>query len=291
MKNVHDVAIYSVMGLVFLLAFRASVGDKQEIQIVERGTPGTSPEQSLVTVTGTAEMLVPPDEISVMVSYREYWRNGEVHHKVAIDTIEEKIIKAVADAGLPRQSISIDSQASWKHNWNYWNYWYGSSDLLMQRDLTIALHTTSQLQQIIENLKSESLRKEGIVSITLSGSTSSKIQEYRKRVKEEAMQAAQAKASYLLESVDQTRGRLVRVTELKDPQTATTTSSYGYPYYDWGGWGYSSQTQTNMGVSNVSVAVPYDPGSSREAGSSDLSMKPIRLQYAIEASFEIERPG
>jgi uncharacterized protein YggE len=288
MRNVHDVATYSVLGIVFLLAFRFSSEDRQGVHIVEKTGHASVADPSVVTVTGTADMLIPPDEISVNISYREYWGSSSAKKKIKIDTIEKKIVKAAKKAGLPATSISIDSYNGWKHNWNYWHYWYGTNNMLVQRNLTIQLNTTSQLKEIVANLKAESIRKEGIVGITLSGSSHSKIQVHRKEVKKRALQAAKEKASYLLGSVGETRGRLVGVTELKDPQTSTTNHGYGYPYWGWGGWGYS-QTQTNLGISNASVAVPYNPGAPAGSESGDLSMKAIRLQYAIEARFEIGR--
>lgn len=276
MRNVHDVATYAVLGIVFLLAFRATTEDKQGVHVVPTTvTQSVQADPRRVTVTGTAEMLIPPDEISVSISYREYWRANGAKGKMGIDSIEKRVVKAAKKAGIAADKISIDSYGGWRYNWNYWNYWYGSSSLMMQRSLTIQLDTTSELKKIIEKLKSESIQKEGIVGITLSGTSHSKIQEHRKTVKKRALQAAQDKAAYLLESVSAARGPLVSVTELKDPQAG----------YDYGGYGW---TRNSLGVSNVSVSVPYDPGSE---GYGDLGMKPIRLQYAIEAVFEIKGAG
>lgn len=299
MKYLHDVVLYVVLAMVLLLTVRLATRETPGVHVIERVVQGSGaePVQSstaearTVTVTGTAEMLVPPDEISVNISFREYWGITAARHKVSIDSLEKRIVKAATKAGISSESIVIDSHGAWRHNWNYWHYWYGSSNMLMQRNLTIQLSEVSQLKKIVENLKSQSIRKEGIVGITLGGSSNSKIQEYRKRVKEKALQAAKAKATYLLKSVDEGRGRLVAVRESADPQARTTRHGYhGSPYYGWGalgGWGYSSQTQNSLGVSNVSVAVPYEPGASSASEGNDLSLKPIRLQYAIEATFEI----
>jgi hypothetical protein len=294
MKSVHDVATYAVLGTVFLLTVRAWPGDKPAVHIVEASEHQREAEPRVVTVTGSAEMLIPPDEISVNISYREYWRNGEARDKMTIETLENKIVKAAEKAGIPAKSIAIASYGDWKYNWNYWNYWYGTSDALTQKSLTIRLKTTSQLRDIIDNIKARSIQKQGIVGITLSASSHSKIQEYRKLVKTRALQAAQDKAGYLLESLGETRSRLLRVSEAQDPQTATTSTQghFGYPYYyGLGGLGYRSQTQGNLGISNVSVAVPYAPDMPGNSESTDLTLKPIQLQYAIEATFEIGGAG
>ncbi|MBL4706365.1 MAG: hypothetical protein JKY54_17690, partial [Flavobacteriales bacterium] len=102
---------------------------------------------------------------------------------------------------------------------------------------------------------------------------------------------AQEKADYLLGAVGEKRGRLVSISELADPQSSTTTQHNGYygspywPYY--GGWGSSSVTSSpNAGISNSSVSFPSG-GNGGALAKDDLSMKPIKLRYEIEAVFKI----
>jgi hypothetical protein len=127
------------------------------------------------------------------------------------------------------------------------------------------------------------MQKEAIINIALNGSNNTNIQEYRKTVKERAMQAAQEKADYLLASVNARRGRLERITEQNGPQS-TLTRHNGY----YGSWNYRTTTShLNMGPTNATVATPnsgnlWNNGKGDEAG-----LKPIRLQYAIEATFRI----
>ncbi|MBL4636543.1 MAG: SIMPL domain-containing protein [Kofleriaceae bacterium] len=286
MKSVHDVAIYAVMGLVFLLAFRATISHTQQgAIIVESRDQAAKAAPGIIKVTGSADMLVSPDEISVDIAYQEYWHTNLRNKKMTINAIEKKILKAAADAGVSTKDISIDSYGAWRHGWNYWYSSYRRRTQLTQKKLTLKLRSSSQLQEIVDNIKSKTLRKEGILSITLSGTSHSKIQEYRKTVKEKAIEAAKDKASYLLVAVQETRGELLSITELKDPGS-TTTTRHGWPGYLGG---YSSQTSlANNLVSNISVATPA-ASAQTESGAMDLRMKPIRLQYAIEATFKIAR--
>jgi len=62
MKNLNINPIYIIVGVLALVAFR-SPNDYQNTNKLER----------VITVTGSADMLVPPDEILVDISYREYW--------------------------------------------------------------------------------------------------------------------------------------------------------------------------------------------------------------------------
>jgi len=290
MKKLSDKLVYIGFGVVLLMAFRPA-GDPEP----DKNTIQTIPN-SEIRVTGSADMLVPPDKISVDISYREYWHPLDRKKKSTISEIESKIVEALTEAGVDSSEININAAYAWKHNWNYWHYWHDYYRHLVQKNLTVNVSSSSQLNKVIEKLKKTSIRKEGIVNIQLNGSSNENLQEYRKMVKERAIQAAQEKADYLLGAVGEKRGRLISISELADPQTATTTRQtngyYGYPWhYGYGGWGSSTVTTSpNVSMSNSSVSMPT--GGNHVGGTNkpgDLSMKPIKLRYEIEAVFKIEQ--
>ena len=109
------------------------------------------------------------------------------------------------------------------------------------------------------------------------------------------MEAAQEKADYLLAALGEKCGVVITVQELSDSKrTKTTTHHGGYPYYDrvfgWYG-GYGGTTTTNNGgmnaISNSSVSMPSGGGNPASKDENDLSMKPIKLRYEIQAQFTI----
>ena len=213
MKNIKINPIYVVIAALIFVAFKVPTGEAEFSQT-----------NRVITVTGSADMMVPPDEISVDISYREYWYNRTVKSKATINEIEKKIIKAVNEAGVATENIVVNSEYAWKHNWNYWHYWYDYHNYMTQKNLTVKVKSSAQLNKIISNLKSKGINREGITNIQMNGSSNKKIQEYRKMVKERAIQAAQEKADYLLQAVGEKRGRIVNISELADPQTKTTTT-------------------------------------------------------------------
>ena len=286
MKNLNINPIYIVVGILALLAFKSNNNYQYN-----------NNQERVITVTGSADMLVPPDEILVDISYREYWFTHHHKTKKGIQKIEEGIIKAINDIGISKDKITVHTAQSWRHGWNYWHYWYDYNNYLVEKKMTVKVKSSNQLNKIIDKLKEQSIRKEGIVNILLNGSSNKKIQEYRKMVKERAMQAAREKANYLLESLGETCGVVLTVQELSDSKrTKTTTHHGGYPYYHpiwgWGG-GYGGSTTTNNGgmnaISNSTVSMPsaHTGGSSGAKGENDLSMKPIKLRYEIQAQFQI----
>lgn len=289
MKNITLSPSSLILIVVVLFAFKQPARE----QVGAAFTPGI---QKTIQVTGSADMLVPPDEVSIDITYREYWHSNQQKKKEDIDRIERTIVKAVNNAGLPTSAIAVNSEFAWKYRWDYWSHWYYYHNHLVQKNLTVKLSNATQLNRIIKNLKASDIRRQGIVNITLNGSSNKKIQQYRKMVKKRAMEAAIEKADYLLAAAGQKRGAAISISEMDDTKQKTVTSSYGhygFPYwYDYYGWGHHGQTTTtsaNAGISNSSVAMPSGGISGGGATSQDeMSMKPIKLRYEIQAVFVIE---
>lgn len=271
MKDLKINPIYVVIAALAFVAFRVP---SNEVAI--------NNNSRVITVTGSADMLVPPDEISVDISYREYWRTPN-KKKATISEIEKQIVEAANKAGIPKKDIVINTAHAWKYNYNYWYYWWDYYNQLIQKNMTVKVKSSAQLNEMIQNLKDEKINRQAILNIDLNGSSNKKIQEYRKMVKERAIQAAQEKADYLLKAVGEKRGSVMGISELSDPQTKSTTTNHGgYPYYHpiWGFTGsYGGHTTTiNNGgmnaISNSSVSMPSG-NSGGVSSKDDLSMKPI----------------
>lgn len=284
MKNLKINPIYLIVGVLALVAFKSPNSNQN-----------TNNQERVITVTGSADMLVPPDEILVDISYREYWFSHLHKSKKSIQKIEKEIIKAINNVGISNDNITVHTAQSWRHGWNYWHYWYDYNNYLVQKKMTVKVKSSKQLNEIIDQLKEQSIKKEGIINILLNGSKNDKIQEYRKMVKQEAMKAAKEKANYLLESLGEKCGVVLTVQELSDSKGSKTTTHHGglpyyHPYYGWGG-GYGGSTTINNGglnaISNSSVSMPSAHASASPKGENDLNMKPIKLRYEIQAQFKI----
>lgn len=284
MKNTTEKIVYVVLGIVLFTAFKPFNGHEN-----------VTTQDRIITVTGSADMLVPPDKISVDIAYREYWKTPK-KKKASISEIESQIVAAANKAGVAKKDISINSAYAWRYNWNYWYYWWDYYNHLVEKNMTVQVKSSKQLNEMIQNLKSEKINRQAILNINLNGSSNEKIQDYRKMVKERAIQAAQEKADYMLKAVGEKRGRIVTITELDDPQTKTTTThAGGYPYYHplwgwYGGYGGHTTTVNNGGmnaISNSSVSMPSGGGGGIANGEDDVSMRPIKLRYEVEAKFQI----
>ena len=69
--------------------------------------PGCFPFPKTISVTGSAEMLVIPDEIYVQIDLREYKRKGE--EKIELDKIKEDFLSLCRSVGIADSNIGIAS--------------------------------------------------------------------------------------------------------------------------------------------------------------------------------------
>jgi len=73
-----------------------------------------NPYPKTITVTGSAEMEVIPDEIYVHVDLKEYEKKGQ--GKVSIETIKKDFLTAVKSIGIADSLISIASYDGYNGN-------------------------------------------------------------------------------------------------------------------------------------------------------------------------------
>src|SRR4026208_514878 len=83
----------------------------QTIQLANNPFPKT------ITVSGSAEMEIIPDEIYVNITLREYQKKGD--DKKDIETIKTNFLEACKSSGLPDSAISIFSYTGYG---NYFAY-------------------------------------------------------------------------------------------------------------------------------------------------------------------------
>src|SRR6188474_3069967 len=75
-----------------------------------------NPFPKTITVSGSAEMEIIPDEICVNIELKEYQKRGE--SKKDIETIKSEFLQSCKTAGIPDSSISIASYNGF--NTYYW---------------------------------------------------------------------------------------------------------------------------------------------------------------------------
>lgn len=157
--------------------------------------------QKSITVTGTAEMEIVPDEIYFRVVLKEYLKDKTT---IQIDKLEKELIQAVTAVGIPKEDFMVESVYGdrWRRNK------YKNNELYHSKSYIIKVKTPGTMDEILDKVQTES-----VYSVSIRNFTHSKMETFKKELKIKAMQAAKEKAAYMLQAVDEKLGVLLEVTE------------------------------------------------------------------------------
>lgn len=216
----------------------------------------TSKLPRTINVNGSAEMEVVPDEIYVMVELREYDKKGGA--KVDISTIKNDFIKAALSVGIADTNISVQGYQGW--DGNYWMYKRNKKknpDLKASITYQVKLSTTKKMDELVEKLDDEATQNFYIARVAHS-----KIQEYKKQLKIQAVKAAKDKANYLAEAIGEKIGEAITI---NDPNEVG-----GYP--------------VPMYANKMMVREQAMDGGQPEA---NIDFKKIKLQFDVNVVFAL----
>ena len=182
--------------------------------------PESTEKTKFITVTGSADVVVSPDEIELELSLKEYdFRNT----RKELEEIEGELVQILHQHGISEEAITFKDPNS------YWYYWWGyRNERYKQQRFNVKI---DQQVNMLDLMKALNIR--GVQSLRIANTNHKDLQKLRKEVKIRATQAAKEKATYLLESVGEELGDVVLIEEL-------STSNYRY--------------RNNAMVSNVSLS-------------------------------------
>ncbi|MBO9632210.1 MAG: SIMPL domain-containing protein, partial [Chitinophagaceae bacterium] len=168
-----------------------------------------NPYPKTITVNGSAEMEIVPDEIYVQVELKEYEKKGS--GKTDLEKIKSDFLEKVRSVGIPDSLVSI---ASYDGYTDY--YWHRKqlkkrNDLLASIAYQIKFTNSSKMDELVNKLDDEATQ-----NFTVVKTSHSKMQEFRKQLKISAVKAAKEKAQYLAAAVDEQVGTAVSISELSE---------------------------------------------------------------------------
>ena len=167
-------------------------------------------ENKTIKVTGSAEMLIQPDEFIFEIGIEEYWEEEfekgtefkDYKNKVDISRIEGPLLKNLMNLGIDKQDIKSTEVG------NFWRY--KGKDFLISKKLEISLTDFDMVNKIISNLNSR-----GIEYMRIGELKHKDLAKFRKEVKIKAIIAAKEKAEYLLEALDEELGDIISIVEVE----------------------------------------------------------------------------
>jgi uncharacterized protein len=167
--------------------------------------PGCYPYPKTISVIGSAEMEVIPDEIYVQVDLREYKKKGE--DKVELDKIKADFIANCKAVGIADSNIAVASYDGYNLS-SIWRRKKKDPDLMGSIIYQIKFNSTKLIDALVDKLDDQATSNFGILR-----TSHSKMREYRKQLKVMAVKAAKEKAQYLSESISEQVGQAITIDE------------------------------------------------------------------------------
>jgi len=215
------------------------------------GQNNIAEESRFISVTGSAEVVVSPDEIELEITLKEYTSQKDT--KIELPKIESKFIDILNKNKIEKRNIIFGNS---DYYWYYW--WSYRNDTYKQKKYKIKLDNSTNFLALVQDLDTE-----GVHSLRISNTTNKQLQELRKDIKISALRAAKEKAIYLLESIDEQIGKIISIEEVPDNRN----------YY----WRGSQNLLSNAVVST------------NAASNDDIeNVATIKLRYEVKTKFEIE---
>ncbi|BAV04793.1 hypothetical protein SAMN05421788_1117 [Filimonas lacunae] len=218
----------------------------------------TGKTEKTINVTGTAEMEVVPDEIYVQVELKEYDKKGV--GKVDIEKIKNQFLEACKSIGLSEKEVSVQSFSGRDaHYWEYKRSKKQNPDMKASIVYSIKLADTRKMNELVDKLDDEATQ-----SFFISRVSHSKLDEYKKQLKIEAIKAAKAKANYLAAAIDEQVGGAITINDVVENDVQPVI----YP-------------QTRM-YANMSVAMD------KVDEAMEVGFKKIKLQFSVSVTFALK---
>lgn len=214
-----------------------------------------NPYPRTITVNGSAELELTPDEIYVQVHLREYDKKGQ--GKINIENIKREFLAAAKSIGIPDTAVTIVAFGGHDNIW--WRKKNKKNELYASIAYSVKVKNSTQLDQLVDKLDDDATQ-----NFFIEKTSHSKLAEYRKQLKIQAVKAAKEKAQYLTEAAGENLGVAVTINE---------PTEYYVPYY-------------NLRVANAMMKQEAMDAVAPDASPTDF--KKIRLKYDVNVVFALK---
>jgi len=204
--------------------------------------------QKTITVTGSADISVPPDEFVLEITLREH---GSKFGEKSLNKIESKLKRMLEKHDIDTDKLIFSNQS------NYWYYWWCNRHRSHgEKSFKIKLSEKTDLLALVQDLNFK-----GVADLRVADSTNKNLHELRKEVKKEAIKAAKEKATYLLSAIEEQIGGVISVEEI--------------PAVNQYHWRNNQNLLTNFRVANKPTVEGQE------------NLPQIKLRYEVKTVFEI----
>lgn len=208
-----------------------------------------------ISVSGSAETEITPDIIYISISLKEYLKDGNSKKKVDITTLENELFKAVQNAGIAKENLTITNLSSYtaiaqkKKN----------PDYLASKQYRLKVTDLNRWNVILDEVDPK-----GIAYTNIDSYDYSKIESLKKELKIKALLAAKEKAMYLVQALGDKLGSAIDIQEINN-------ESFPQPMYR----------------ANV-MMMKAESADMAGAPPAEIDFKKIKLNYQMNVVFEIK---
>lgn len=201
-----------------------------------------------IEVNGTAKMEIVPDMIYIRILINE----KDLKNKVSIDVQEKAMLEKLSGIGIDvKKDLSMLDLDS-----NFRNRKFLSNDVLLSKNYLLLVHNGSTASKVYTELE-----KIDISNISIASLDHSKMTDYKKEVRSNALKAAKEKADYLAKAVGQTIGKALYIEE--------QNQNYIQPMY----------------ANTMMRKASFEDGSNYE---SEIDFNKLKIESTILARFELK---
>ena len=229
--------------------------------------PESNPYPKTISITGSSEMEIVPDEIYVQVDLKEYKKKGE--NKVELEKIKSDFLEKCRTIGIADSAISIASYEGTNYNYWYWKRRKKDPDMYAAISYQIKFKESKKMDQLIDVLDDEATANFKIVK-----ATHSKILEYRRQLKIQAIKAAREKGIYLTEAINEKLGEAITIVEPEDNNLTNLLDNNNNRLSQYSNAGFQFERDgAKMAASDYSTPVDF---------------KKIKLRFEVQMVFALK---
>ncbi len=231
------------------------------IDFVYGQQPAANPFPKTISVSGSAEMEIVPDEIYVNIVLREYQKRGE--SKKELDALKNDFLAACKTGNIPDSTISIVSYTGY-------NDYLGlrkkkkSPDLFASITYQVKFSNSKQMDELVDKLDDEATQSFNIVN-----TSHSKMTEFRKQLKTQAVIAAKNKATYLTDAINEKLGAAITIKEPNETGIGVTGRVRNF-------------------ASQAIVSYESNERYDGNANTIEVDFKKIKLRYEVDVIFALQ---
>jgi uncharacterized protein len=164
-----------------------------------------NPFPKTIQVNGSSEMEIIPDRIYVVVHLKEYEKKGT--GKIDLEKIKNDFLLQCKNAGIPDSLISIASYEGYNGD-IWWRKKRKKDELYASIAYQVIFTNSKKMDELVDRLDDDATQNFQIVR-----TSHSKLEEFRRQLKIEAVKAAKAKADYLAAAINETPGEAITIDE------------------------------------------------------------------------------